>query len=277
MTTAAHDRLPIPGCPGTRKKAEINETAYGTWVGYSGGARIWLALVLVAVAAGLTYLGVRLRLPMRPIRPGRAVATFMLVTWVLSIVTFLVCATAYAEQIRQLKLLGAAPANPITTVTFTAAALLFVIISALGRAQGLKVAVTGAAIGAMAAPLIFELPFDLIVMARTYPPIPPYPGLYRALFFLPLFLVEISTLALLTMSSMVALTRGTFISLALMFLIFAVWALAGFVYPSSLVPIGLNTVSKILAFVAALTLFLQPDAWKTLQQSVRRQRGQPMP
>ena len=208
MTTAAHDRLPIPGCPGTRKKAEINETAYGTWVGYSGGARIWLALVLVAVAAGLTYLGVRLRLPMRPIRPGRAVATFMLVTWVLSIVTFLVCATAYAEQIRQLKLLGAAPANPITTVTFTAAALLFVIISALGRAQGLKVAVTGAAIGAMAAPLIFELPFDLIVMARTYPPIPPYPGLYRALFFLPLFLVEISTLALLTMSSMVALTRG---------------------------------------------------------------------
>lgn len=257
--------------------AEISETEYGTWVSYSGDARIWLALVLVAVAAGLTYLGIRLRSPVRPKRPGRAVVTFLLVTWTLSIATFLVCATAYVEQIRQLNLLGAAPTNPITTVTFTAAALLFVIIAILGLTHGLKVSVASAAIGAMAAPMLFELPFDLIVMARTYPPIPPDPGLYRALFFLPLFLVEASTLSLLTTSPMVAITRGTFISMALMVLVFAAWGLVGFAYPSSPVPIALNTISKILAFSAALTLFLPPHAWENLRQSVRRERGQPVP
>ena len=37
---------------------------------------------------------------------------------------------------------------------------------------GGRTAVLSAAIAAMAAPMVFELPFDLIVMARTYPPIP---------------------------------------------------------------------------------------------------------
>jgi hypothetical protein len=38
--------------------------------------------------------------------------------------------------------------------------------------------------------------------------------------------------------------------------VFAVWALSGFGYPSAPLPITLNVVSKILAFVTALTLFL---------------------
>jgi len=43
-----------------------------------------------------------------------------------------------------------------------------------------------------------------------------------------------------------------------MLAVFAVWALAGFGYPSAPVPITLNVVSKILAFVMVLTLFLPP-------------------
>jgi hypothetical protein len=117
-----------------------------------------------------------------------------------------------------------------------------------------------AAIGAMAAPMIFEFPFDLIVMARTYPPIPPDPALYRALFFVPLFLIEITTLLLLRLSPMVRLTRATFFSFALMLGVFAVWALSGFGYPSAPLPITLNVVSKILAFVTLLTLFLPQRA-----------------
>ena len=105
--------------------------------------------------------------------------------------------------------------------------------------------------------MIFELPFDLIVMARTYPSIPPDPALYRALFFAPLFLIEITTLLLLLrQSSMVRLTRSTFFSFALMLGVFAVWALSGFGYPSAPLPTALNIVSKILAFVTVLTLFL---------------------
>jgi hypothetical protein len=47
--------------------------------------------------------------------------------------------------------------------------------------------------------MIFEFPFDLIVMRRTNPPLPTHPMLYRQLFFLPLFLVEFSTVSLLTL------------------------------------------------------------------------------
>ena len=98
---------------------------------------------------------------------------------------------------------------------------------------GVGTRLASAAIGAMAAPMIFEFPFDLIVMARTYPPIPPDPALYRALFFVPLFLIEITTLLLLRLSPMVRLTRATFFSFALMLGVFAVWALSGFGYPSA--------------------------------------------
>jgi hypothetical protein len=55
---------------------------------------------------------------------------------------------------------------------------------------------------------------------------------------------------------MVRLTRATFFSFALMLGVFAVWALSGFGYPSAPLPIALNIVSKLLAFVTALTLFL---------------------
>ena len=57
---------------------------------------------------------------------------------------------------------------------------------------------------------------------------------------------------------MVRLTRATFFSFALMLGVFAVWALSGFGYPSAPVPITLNVVSKILAFITVLTLFPPP-------------------
>jgi hypothetical protein len=41
-----------------------------------------------------------------------------------------------------------------------------------------------------------------------------------------------------------------------MFLVFAIWAAFGFSYPSTPIPIALNAISKVLCFVAAITLFL---------------------
>ena len=66
---------------------------------------------------------------------------------------------------------------------------IFFVILLVGRSNSRRVMPASAAVGAMAAPMIFEFPFDLIVMARTYPPIPPDPALYRVLFFAPPFLV----------------------------------------------------------------------------------------
>ncbi len=69
-------------------------------------------------------------------------------------------------------------------------------------------------------------------MTRTYRSTPPDPGLYRAFFFAPLILIEITSLSLLSLSPMARLGR------------------------SGPVPVTLNVISKILALVTTLTLFL---------------------
>ena len=234
---------------------------YGTWVSYGGTARIWLAVILLAAAAGVAYAGARLALPARAARPGKAAAAFLVAAWLLALLTFLACVAVYAQQEYQERLARVPPEDPITPVTFIGSGLVFFVILVSSK-HGWKTALAGGVIASLAAPMIFELPFDLIVMARTYPPIPPYPGLYRALFFLPLFLVEVTTLSFLTLSPMVRLSRVTCYLFAAMLTVFAIWGLTGFGYPSAPAPIALNVVSKILALGTALSLYLparQPD------------------
>ena len=242
-------------------------TQYGTWVSYSGVARIELAIALAAAAVGLAYAGTRLPLPARAARaalaarPGRARLVLMLGAWVLAIAAFVVCFTIYVRQERhEYGIRATAPVDHVLPVTLFAAAATFFVILISSGPYGPVARLASAAAGAIAAPMIFELPFDLIVMARTYPPIPPDPALYRVLFFLPLFLIEITTLSLLTMSPMVKLSRGALFSLASMLAVFAVWGLFGFAYPSAPLPTALNILSKILAFVTVLCLFLPQRA-----------------
>jgi len=235
-------------------------TQSGTWVGYAGTARIALALVLVAAAVGVAYAGARLRRPLRPAQPGRTARFAILVTWVFAIAAFLVCLTIYAKQARQEHLLHAVPANNVAPVTAICVVAIFIVVLLIGRSQSQGVMLASAAIAAMAAPMIFEFPFDVIVMARTYPAIAPDPALYRALFFVPLFLVEATTLSLLAFSPMVKVSRATVFSFAAMLAVFAAWGLTGFAYPSAPVPYAFNVLSKILAFVTALCLFLPQRA-----------------
>src|ERR1700733_856615 len=232
-------------------------TQYGTWVSYSGIARIELAIVLLAVAGCVAYAGTRLPLPVRVPRPRRTPMVFMLAAWVLAIAAFLACFAIYVVQYRHdYPGVRAAPVDHILPVTLLAAGVTFFVILMTSSSYGPGASLTSAVIGAIAAPMIFELPFDLIVMTRTYPSILPHPALYRTLFFLPLFLIEITTLSLLTMSPMVKLSRGALYSLASMLAVFAVWGLFGFAYPSAPIPTVLNALSKILAFVTVLCLFL---------------------
>ena len=235
-------------------------TQYGTWVSYGGVARIELAILLLATAVGLAYAGTRLRLRAQAARPGRAAMTFMLGTWVLAIAAFLVCLASYVGQLRDEYVIHSAPVDHILPVTLLSAGVTFFVILMNSGSYGPVARLASAVIGAIAGPMIFELPFDLIVMARTYPPLYPDPALYRAMFFLPLFLIEITTLSLLTMSPMVKLSKGALLSLASMLAVFAVWALFGFAYPSAPIPTVLNALSKILAFVTILCLFLPQRA-----------------
>jgi hypothetical protein len=114
--------------------------------------------------------------------------------------------------------------------------------------------------------MVFELPFDLIVMTRTYPPVPPHPALYRAVFFVPLLLVEVTTLALLTWPPAFRVTRAALVLLASMVAVFAVWMLlTGFAYPATPLPIAANVVSKLLAFAVVAGLLLPARTPTALQ------------
>ena len=236
-------------------------TQYATWASYGGDARIWLALGLLAAACCAVLAGIRLPLPVQFTQPGPAGWAATMVAWTTSITALLVCATIYVRQvihgIQASGMSAPAPRLTILPVTLTAAAVLFVMIISR-RSPDLRTRLASAAIGAMAAPMIFELPFDPIVIFRFDPTLPgPRPW---TLVYVPLLLVEITTLLLLRLSPMVRLTRATFFSFALMLGVWAAWALAGFGYPSAPLPIALNIASKILAFAAAFTLFLSRQA-----------------
>jgi hypothetical protein len=234
------------------------------WVSYSGTAEIVLAVILAAAAAAVAYAGIRLPLPARPPRPGRTAKIIILATWVLAIAAFLVCVKLYIAQVYREGLEQAHPANPITPVTLTGAAVLFFVIALAQKANGWRVALGSAVIGAAAAPMIFEIPFDLVIMPRTHPVVDP--GLYRVLLLGLLILVGLTTLALLPLSSAVRLQRVTLWCLAGMLALFAGWSLFGFSYPSAPGPITLNVLSKILALLTALTLFWPQRSRVTIPQ-----------
>jgi hypothetical protein len=231
-------------------------TQFGTWVSYSGDAKIELAVALLAAAGGLAYAGTRLKLPFQPARPGKPATAVMFASWGVSILAFLIGGSIFAQKVIQQHPGPHKATDPILPVTLTAVVITFIVIFRCSPRGDSEARLASAFFGAIAAPMIFELPFDLIVMARVYPPVMPDPALYRAVFFVPLFLVEITTLWLLTQSPMMKVSRGTFFALAAMLGVFAVWSLDGFAYPSAPIPVALNVVSKLLAFVLALSLFL---------------------
>ena len=229
----------------------------GTWSPYAGSNSIILAVGLLIVTGVLMYFAMRLHHPIAVKRPGKFIGISLVVIWVLSVATFLVALTTYVLVLYQQVGHLTGPENPITPVTELSGLVTFFVIAYLARRSGFWVALGSAIVGTIAAPMIFELPFDLIVMWRTYPPTPEV--LFTLLFFLPLFLVEVSSFAMLALSPVMKLSRYTLFLLAGMFLIFAVWAVFGFAFPATPIPVALNVVSKILAFAVAISLFVPQD------------------
>jgi len=174
-----------------------SDTPYApaSWISYGGGEAVLLAILLLAVASGFAYAGKRLRTPLKITQPGGVAAGFMIAIWLLAIYNVLVATFVYGLQVKQAYPDFVPPR--VRVGTFVDAPVTFFLILYLTRRWGWKVALASAVIGTAAAPMIFEFPFDLIIMARTNPPIPTHPILYRRLFFIPLFLVQLSTISLL--------------------------------------------------------------------------------
>jgi hypothetical protein len=234
-------------------------TVSGSWAAYTGSEAVILTIVLSIIAVTLAVLGTRMHHAVGATRPGKVVALFLCVLWFLSIVMYLNALGVYLRAFSQQIASGQVPkitgaANPITPVTYTGVLVTFIVILVLSRHHGWKIALFSAILGALTAPWIFELPFDLIIIGKVYTPLPALS--FRGLYFLPLFLIEISTYSLLTFSPLVKVSRMTLYSLSAMFVVFAIWAAFGFAYPSAPIPIALNAISKVLCFVVAITLFL---------------------
>ena len=231
----------------------MTQYSNGTWAPYLGNDALLLAITLLIIGVVLAYLGTRLHRSIGADRPGKALGILLVMIWVLSLATFLIAVGTYVRALIQQVGPINPPTSPISPITGLSGLVAFTLIAYLSRHHGLKIALGSAIVGTIAALMIFELPFDLIVMWRTFPPAPATQ--FTLLYFLPLFLVEMSSFSLLTLSPLTKLSKYTLFSLAAVFFVFAVWALFGFSYPSHPIPFALNAVSKILSFVAAVTLF----------------------
>jgi hypothetical protein len=234
------------------------------WASYGTRGAVGLAVVLIVVTGAVSYVGARLRNPINIGGTGRTAGVLMVIIWALAICTFQVTFNVYVAQTKQVHLISALPRGlgvlryaAFHVGTLPDAAVTFFIILYLTRGYGWKVALGSAFVGTAAAPMFFELPFDLIVMSRTFP-IPPNPALYRALFFLPLFMLELSTISLLTLLPSVRITRHVLFALGGMFAVFGVWAVFGFGPPTAPLPWTLNIISKMLCFLTAIMLFVRP-------------------
>jgi hypothetical protein len=233
---------------------EVTMAGSSPWVIYTGTSEIVLIVVLLAAAAAVAYAAVRLPLPARPPRPGPAAAIIMITAWAAALAALAVCAGAYETRTAAAGFARPSRSNPITPVTLIGALVVFAVIAYAQKSRGWRTALGSAVLGAAAGPWLFEIAFDLVILPRTHPVI--NPGLWLPLLFGPLILTGLTTVTLITLSPALRIQRATLCCLAAMLTIFAAWALYGFAYPSGPGPVTLNAASKILALLAALTLFL---------------------
>jgi hypothetical protein len=227
------------------------------WTRYDGSGRVALTVVLTLITVVLLICAFRLRGPVRPPTFGRRVVALVLTLWPVSIVAFLVALKLYGDQLTHDYPAYVVPQSPILPVTLSAAFITFMVLVIVRRGSD-RERLVGAVMAALAEPMVFELPFDLMVMARTVPPVLPHPGLWRLLFFAPLFAVELCTIVLLLAVPGIRITRWTLLALAAQFLTFALWASIGFGFPHHPLTYLANVVAKLCAFAVTWTMLLPP-------------------
>jgi hypothetical protein len=200
---------------------------------------------LLVLGLGIVFLGVRMKNPIRLPRPRNFLKIIIVIVWILSILILL----------RIYRILAARTHNtiapgPILPITIAAAFATFFYVVYISRRDGLVGALGNGFIGAMAGPMVFEFPFDWIVI-----PLTKAPAIYVTIFFAPLFAVEFTTFSLLLLSRRISLTKYSLYSLGAMFLVFAAWAVIGFSYPSNPIAFVLNAISKVLSFTTIAAMY----------------------
>ncbi len=212
-----------------------------TWTPYAEPGTFLLALLLGIIAIGLILAARGMKKPIQLPRPRRILKVVILILWILSLGLIHVI-----DEETQ----NAVSYGPILPITLTSAAFTFVYLAYITRKGGIVSALGNGFIGAVAGPMVFEFPFALIAI-----PLLKLGARVSIFFFGTLFVVIFTTLALLLFSKRTAITKYSLFSLSTMFLIFAVWALEGFSYPSTPISFTLNAVSKVLSFTTIIAMF----------------------
>ncbi|MDA4113059.1 MAG: hypothetical protein OK474_03340 [Thaumarchaeota archaeon] len=221
------------------------ETGFIVWSPYSGVTALLLALFLFAVGAAVILLGRHLRRDLRLPRPWRWLKVVIVVVWILQILILL---RVFKNIITMDPSAGVT--GPVLPVTLVSAACTSALVAYFLRRDGASPALGGAFVAAVAGPMVFEFPFVPIVAPVASTPTDP-----GAALTIPFFLTMITTLALLSFSPRAAITRCSLYFLGGMFLVFAVWALFGFAYPSDPIPFLRNSASKVLGFATTAAMF----------------------
>lgn len=228
--------------------AATSSVALVDWHPYSGGAAISLAILLLLVTAGLFFLGTRTTSARLP-RPGRGLKAILVLVWVASILLVLPLFKEIAVRSGQ----SALGTGPVLPITLGSALVTFIAVAYATRGGGVGSALGNGFAAAVAGPMVFELPFLLIITPNVTTKVP-----HPLFLFATFLLVILTTLALPTFSSKFSIGRYSLYSLGAMFAVFAVWALAtGYAPPGDPISFSLNAISKILGFAAVAMGFLR--------------------
>lgn len=220
-------------------------TALVVWKPYSGSGAVLLSLVLAVIGVALIASGRRMTRDIKLPRMGKVVGGVVIVIWAFSILTFLKINKDLQRYTNEAGNLG-----PIFPITLAAAFCTFGYIAYVSRRGGVFSSLGNGFLGFCAGPMVFEFPFLLIVILQVKAPI----GL-ALIFLTPLFTIIFTTLALLLLSRRVAITKYSVYFYGVMILVFALWALEGYQYPSNPSAFLLNAVSKVLGFASVAAMF----------------------
>jgi len=240
----------------------FSTTTLVVWSPYTSSGSILLFLVLALIGAGLILIGRRMTREIKLPRIGRILGIVVVVIWAFSILTFLRINRDLARYTGSAGNLG-----PIFPITIATAVCTFSFVAYISRHDGNRASLGRGFLAFIAGPMVFEFPFLLIVIPRVSAPLIP-----ALIFLIPLFTIIFTTLAILLFSKKLAITKYSVYLYASMILVFAVWSLDGYSYPSNPVSFALNSISKILGFASVAALFvtgpqeISPNARKLLEE-----------
>jgi hypothetical protein len=238
------------------------------WNPFPETVAILLGLFLVVLGAGIVIAGRRLRRDIRLPMPWNWLKVVIVILWILQILILLRIFKDISDVDPSARVTG-----PVLPITLLSAVCTFGLVAYFLRRYGPLSAIGSAIVATIAGPMVFELPFVLIVgpVSTT----PTHPG---ATLTIPFFIAMFTTLAMLTFSSKSAITRYSLYSLGAMFLVFAIWAvLFGFAYPSGPGPFLLNAISKVLGFATTGAMFWRGSRSAGIAELAAKDRSRTVP